>query len=253
MKILFSFSLIFLISTLYSNTKAQYFAPPALTASGQQNGLTAEMMGDPELPQRFFSYEEWSERIEELMEAYSSNKSFQDEALLPSLIALAYYPELHDVKVRFVYKDIKTSLAARPGIRNLFRKRKNRVYTIFIDNKVENGEGVLFEDFPLNAQVGGMGHEYAHIIDYSERSALNILWLGIRYFLSDKSKAKLEHEVDKITIERGLGWQTLAWEKFIIERSQASDKYKNYKSGLYLSSEDIIQHMEQCPVYEHTH
>lgn len=184
------------------------------------------------------------------MESKYQGKEFQRETLEPGLIALAFYPELKDVKIRYVYEDTKTTLAARPRFLSLFKSREKRSYTIFVDKKVKGKEGVLFENFPFNAQVGGLGHEYAHIIDYSKRSGLNIMWLGIKYLFSKKAKARLEHKVDKITIERGLGWQALAWEEFIFHHSEASRRYKDYKKDFYLSEEEIKLHMQKCNLYE---
>lgn len=217
---------------------------------GKEGGFSFAHFNELTVPKKLFHPEDCDAYQEDLLEAYQRNKDFQEEALLPSLVALAYYPELRDTKIRFVYHDTKTTLAARPRLLSLFRGREKRTYTIFIDKNVKGREGILFEDFPFNAQVGGLGHEYAHIIDYSKRSGLNVLWLGIKYLFSKKARAKLEHKVDKIAIERGLGWQALAWEEHVLHNSEASKKYKTYKKRLYLSAEEIKNHMDLCPLYE---
>lgn len=244
-----AFPLLFLILS-FQLCLGQEYASPSLIADASEEGIGYLESTPPLEPRKYFKEDRCEERMQEWLDTYGRNKDFKDKALLPSLTAINYYPELRDANVRFVYKNIKTTLAARPSLLNIFKKRENRIYTIYIDNKVKDGEGVLLENFPFNAQVGGLGHEYAHIIDYGERSKLNLLWLGIKYFFSAKARAKLEHKVDKITIERGLGWQTLAWERHIFEHSKASKKYKSFKEGLYLSSEDIMEHMRQCPLYD---
>ncbi len=216
----------------------------------QEGGFSFAHFNELTVPKKIFQQKDCDSFREDLLEAYQINKNFQTEALLPSLVAIAYYPELRNTKIRFVSSDTKTTLAARPRFWSLFRGRDKRTYNIFIDKKVKQQEGVLFEDFPFNAQVGGLGHEYAHIIDYSKRSSLNIMWLGIKYLFSKKTRAKLEHKVDKLTIERGLGWQSIAWEEHVIENSKASVKYKTYKKKLYLSAEQIRDHMNLCPLYE---
>jgi len=243
--------LLLLISTIWLNAFAQ----------SESSSFTANSPAEPDneisyiekhklaIPKKIFRRKDYSHYQEDLLNKYQSNKNFLKQALLPSLIALSYYPELQNTKIRFIYADTKTSLAARPRFWSLFRGRENRTYNIFIDKKVKQQEGVLFEDFPFNAQLGGIGHEYAHIIDYSERSGLNILWLGVKYLFSKKARAKLEHKVDKITIERGLGWQAIAWEEHVLKHSTASNKYKIYKKKVYLSTEQIKDHMNQCPVY----
>ena len=218
-------------------------------SSVNDTGFSFAHFNEITVPKKEVKREEYQTVFTNLQQKYT-NKQFQHETLEPGLIALAFYPELKDVKIRYVYEDTKTTLAARPRFVSLFRAKDKRAYTIFVDRKVKGKEGVLFKDFPFNAQVGGLGHEYAHIIDYSQRSGLNIMWLGIKYLFSKKAKARLEHKVDKITIERGLGWQTLAWEEHIFHNSEASKRYKSYKKDFYLSDEEIKEHMQKCNLYK---
>lgn len=245
MKALVTLLFFSLASTVWAQSESSI-----LPTSIEEGGFSFAHFNELTVPKKLFHQEDCHEYMKDLLEAYQHNKDFQDETLLPSLIALAYYPELRNTKIRFVYQDTKTTLAARPRFLSLLRGREKRAYTIFIDKKVKGHEGILFEDFPFNAQVGGLGHEYAHIIDYSKRSGFNVLWLGVKYLFSKKARAKLEHKVDKIAIERGLGWQSLAWEEHVLQNSEASKKYKIYKKKLYLSAEQIKHHMDQCPVYE---
>lgn len=232
----------------YSVLSAQ---PEATTVpSPNDNGFSFAHFNELTLPRKVVNKEDYQPFLQALHDKNGHQIEFQPETLESGLIALAFYPELKDVKIRYVFQDTKTTLAARPRFLSLFRGRDKRSYTIFVDKKVKNKEGVLFENFPFNAQVGGLGHEYAHIIDYSRRSSLNIMWLGIKYLFSKKAKSRLEHKVDKITIERGLGWQTLAWEEYIFHHSEASNQYKRYKRDFYLGEEEIREHMQKCELYE---
>lgn len=239
-----------LLCIILTSAYSQPESTNSVVSSVEHNGFSFAHFNELTIPKKTFHAEDCMHYQEDLLEAYQRNKDFLDQALLPSLIALAYYPELKDTKIRFVYLDTKTTLAARPRFWSLFRGRDKRSYNIFIDKDVKQREGVLFEDFPFNAQLGGIGHEYAHIIDYSKRSGLDILWLGIKYLFSKRAKAKLEHKVDKIAIERGLGWQAIAWEEHVLQNSEASKKYKTYKKSVYLSAEEIKEHMQNCSVYE---
>lgn len=238
-----------LLCTLISSVYAQPESSSAMLTS-EQTGFSFAHFNELTIPKKIIHAEDCMLYQKDLIEAYQRNKDFLEQAMLPSLIALAYYPELKDTKIRFIYLDTKTTLAARPRFWSLFRGRDKRSYNVFIDKKVKEHEGVLFEDFPFNAQLGGIGHEYAHIIDYSRRSGFDIMWLGIKYLFSKKARSKLEHKVDKIAIERGLGWQAIAWEEHVMQNSKASKKYKTYKKSVYLSSEQIKNHMDLCPVYD---
>jgi len=241
MKFLITLSLFFLTYGSYGQVH---------TIAENREGQSAAHTKHFVKPRKVVKKENYQSIIHQLRQR-SQNKYFHPKTLEPGLIALAYYPELQNVRIKYKSKNIKTTLAARPQFWSLFRAREKRSYTIFVDRQIVAQEGVLFESFPFNAQVGGLGHEYAHIIDYTQRSSVNILWLGIRYLLSKRAKAGLEQKVDKITIERGLGWQALAWHQYITKHSNASPDYIAYKKKLYLSSEEIVDHMQQCTVYPH--
>jgi len=245
MKKLMKLLLIFPVFCIFSVVFAQ---PEAATVPNlNENSFSFAHFNELTVPRKVVNREDY---LQFLNQENGDRVQFQPVTREPGLIALAFYPELKDVKIRYVYQDTKTTLAARPRFLSLFRSRDKRAYTIFVDKRVKDKEGVLFEHFPFNAQVGGLGHEYAHIIDYSRRNSLNIMWLGIKYLFSKQARARLEHKVDKITIERGLGWQTLAWEEYIFHHSEASRKYKRYKKDFYLSEEEIREHMQKCELYE---
>lgn len=242
---------VLLLSYPIRNAWCQSGMPPSLTSLVENiSPLPTNSLSMP-VPKRHFKQLDCTDFGEALQESYGSNKQFQNECLLPSLVALSFYPELKNTKIRFVLRDTKTTLAARPRMLSLFRGRKNRSYTIYIDQSVEKQQGVLLKEMSFNAQVGGLGHEYAHILDYRNRSGLNIMWLGIKYMLSRKAKSTLEKAVDKRTIERGLGWQALAWEHYILHQSEASDQYKHYKQHIYLAPEEILFYIRSFPIYQH--
>jgi hypothetical protein len=93
------------------------------------------------------------------------------------LIALAYYPELKDCKIGFLYSNISTTMSCRPSIKSLIIGE--REYQIFI-NDYSDFEGILLQDVPLNAQIGIIGHEIAHILDYEDRNLAGIIQIGIK-------------------------------------------------------------------------
>lgn len=162
--------------------------------------------------------------------------------------AIAYYPELSDVHIKVKHRDIRTTMQCRPRWDFVFRKKENRHYKILVNNRVENNEGVLFEHLPFNARVGVFGHEMAHIIDFAERTNMQIIRFGIDY-LNDEKRKNIEHAIDQLAIEKGLGYQIKDFSTYVFEESEASDAYLLYKLKYYFRPFQIRKLMADLPVY----
>lgn len=170
--------------------------------------------------------------------------SYQEQAQ----IAMSYYPELKGIEIEFVRKDIKTTMAARPAMDFIFRKKENRKYKIFIDTSVKNEKGLLLSDVPFNAQVGIIGHELAHVFDYEEKTAMGVVFTGIGYLFHPYRK-KLERKVDEITIAHGLGHQVMEFSEYVLNESKVSDKYKKYKRKIYYKPKQLNTLMSGYSIY----
>ncbi len=165
--------------------------------------------------------------------------------------AFAYYPELKSVDIRFKEKKLKTTMAARPGLFSIFGMKKNRVYYIFINNDKKNPNSVLLNELPTNAQVGVIGHEYAHILDYQSKRNLQLVGYGLKYIFSKKFKKNLENSIDEITISRGLGWQVYDFSSYVFNDSSVTSEYKAYKKKFYYTPSEILKQMvENSEVYK---
>jgi hypothetical protein len=175
-------------------------------------------------------------QIDSLKSIYAQNKELPSGFELQALLALSYYPEFINLPIKFVNKDIKTTMACQPDIK-LMLKTGKRAYTIFIDTD-KNGEGIELSEVPFNAQVGVIGHELAHIIDYENKNTLQLVGTGFGY-LFGSYKHHLEHKVDGITIKKGLGWQLREWADFAMNQSSASEQYKAFKKEIYMNPEEI--------------
>lgn len=175
--------------------------------------------------------------IDSLQEQFAKNKQLVPEFLLETLIALSYYPELQNVAIRFVYKDIKTTMSAAPHISSFWHK-KNR-YQININSKKKGQEGILLNEVPFNGRIGVLGHELAHIADYVRKKKIDWITFGIHYSLSKKFHAKYEKATDSQTIEKGLTWQLYDWADFVFRLSNASEQYRAFKRKYYLLPEEI--------------
>jgi len=167
---------------------------------------------------------------------YTVPKEFE----LAIAIALSYYPELVDSKIKFKFKKINTTLNARPTLVSLlFSKREDRIYIIRINN-LEKDSVINISEVPFNAKIGLFAHEFSHFSDYAKKSMFGVMGRGISY-TSKKSKAIFEKEIDLKTIQRGLGWQLYDWSNFVLYDSTADIKYKEFKKEVYMTPEAILE------------
>ncbi len=167
---------------------------------------------------------------------YSGALKLDPELVLPALLALEYYPELQDVQIEFRRKKINTLMAARPAPGFLFTTKKRRKYIIFISTAQQNQSRKMLENMSSCAQTGLIGHEYAHILSYLEKSNLEMLAFAVSYYFRKK---QIERETDRIAVERGLGSQIIDFNMHIHRSKLASRKYLRNKSRNYLSVSEI--------------
>lgn len=181
--------------------------------------------------------------IEENKISLQGNKVIPKNILDEATIALSHYPELEDVEIEFRYKDnIKNAfMQAQPKITNLFKGKKNRGYYVFMSSKflIENEEFSM-ADVPSEVLIGWLGHELGHIIDYRDKSAMEMVIFGARYVTSEKYIKKVERAADTYAVNHGMGNYIFATKDFILNHSSLSDSYKKRKARLYLSPEQIL-------------
>jgi len=189
--------------------------------------------------------------IEKLTRIFGFNKKVPKEVLSNFYTAIGYYPELQHVNIKVRYGNIKTTMQCRPRWDFLFHKKTNRSYVMYIGNKIKNGNGILYRDLPLNAQIGVIGHELAHIIDYQRMNNLQLCGFGFDY-LTEKKKREIENRIDLIAIHRGLGYQIKDFSKYVFEESGASFEYLRYKMKFYFRPNQIREILKTSPVYSKT-
>lgn len=172
-----------------------------------------------------------------------NNKIVPDPIWREAYIALSHYPELKNTPIEFRFKkNIKKSfMQAQPKITGLFKKRKNRSYLIFINEEFSiEDEKFNISMVPSEVLIGWIGHELGHIMDYRERSAIDLIWFGIKYVTSKKYIREAERTADTYAVNHGLGENIIATKDFILNHSRLSDTYKNRIADLYLSPEEIM-------------
>lgn len=154
------------------------------------------------------------------------------------LVAMSYFPELSNSRIRLKYKKIRTTMNVRPTIGSLiFNGRENRKYIIRI-NSSTNDSVITLNELSSDAQIGVIGHELSHIVDYRMKNIWGVIARGFSY-ISKRRKANFEKEIDRIAIKHGLGCELYEWSNYVLHGSDASFKYKLFKSNTYLKPEEI--------------
>lgn len=174
--------------------------------------------------------------------SYSQNtipKCIEEEAM----IALSHYPELKDIPIHFKFKKNihKSTMQAQPVFGSLFKPRNKRKYLILISEKVKIADTTYYtKDMPSNILIGWLGHELGHIMDYKNRSSVNLLGFGISYLFSKSFIKKAERTADTYAVAHGMEDYILETKDFILNKSDISEKYKSRIRELYLSPEEIM-------------
>ena len=185
---------------------------------------------------RLFSKLIMSNQIDTLRSQFSNNKFFYEKYELQTLVALSFYPELKNTKISFKRRELKTTMVARPKGINVFRAKGKRHYIIYINDYPSSK--VSPDSVSFNAQIGVIGHELAHLVDYEQTSSLKMLIVGFSY-LNKKFRTKFERATDLRTINHGLLWQCYDFAMYVHNSSIAPAEYINYKKKFYMSPEEI--------------
>jgi len=164
-----------------------------------------------------------------------------------ALKALSYYPELKNTPIEFKFKKhIKKSIMqAQPRFLSLLKGKKNRSYKILISETFEiGGQHYATENIPENVLIGWLGHELGHVMDYRNRSSLNLIWFGIKYYLSDSYIQKAERAADTYAVEKNMDTYILETKNFILNNTNLSEVYKARIKKYYLSPDEIVKLVE---------
>jgi len=175
----------------------------------------------------------------ERIEAPKSNWIIPGFIHAEAMLALSRFPELFETRIKFVCKSLRTTMAAQPSLANIFRKKKNRIYIIFINDDPDKARGVSLKEMPPEALVGIIGHELVHIEEYTRYSNLIITLLGIKYLFSTSFKRRFERDTDMECIKRGLGKYLLAYQEYVEENANIAASYKYNLKKFYMNKEEI--------------
>ena len=161
--------------------------------------------------------------------------------------ALAYYPQLKDTKIEFRFKKNikKSTMQARPTFGSFLKSRKNRHYVILISEKFKIADKeFLTRHIPDAIFIGWIGHELGHIMDYQNRSKLNLIWFGLKYVFSQNHIVEAERAADSFAVAHGMEDYILKTKDFILNNAHITQSYKDRIQKYYLSPEEIMELVE---------
>jgi hypothetical protein len=190
-------------------------------------------------------------RLDSLRRALSFQKTYPPEYELQALLALSQYPELKQVPIQFQkVKKAMPMVAARPDPLNLFRLRRNWIYDVYISEEApEQLAHDLFSRFSFNAQIGILGHELAHTLSYQDKTATDMIVIGIQYLFSDTYKGKFEQDTDRRAIAHGFGWQVLEYATHYRKNPRLNQQEITAIDQFYLNPSMVRDYMDSCGFY----
>lgn len=154
--------------------------------------------------------------LNELRRNFSYNKTIPKQYEYAILKALAHYPELKHIQINFeLVKKHPVPYGTTPGILSLFKVSPKRTYTISLLEEAEPPmEAVLLKNLPEKAQIGVLGHEIAHVIQYNSWTRVQLI-KNMLLYLKPAFKKRIERGADLLTIKHGLGAELYEHATFI--------------------------------------
>ena len=196
------------------------------------------------LHSNFSQYKDSLSNYEANFGSHHKIKTDDDKLKLAYYVALTHYPELKEAHVKLKMKPISSTMQAQPKWDFLFRTKKNRNYQIFV-NTSESYTGITYKDLSFNSLVGWIGHEMAHLTEYSEKDNGELVGFIASYVLDNNELKRTERKADKLTIQHGLGTQLLEGVNFFHRDRKVKNAYREKNKKYYLSPEEIVADINQ--------
>lgn len=190
-----------------------------------------------------------------LLKAYGTNKQLPPGYELPALIALSYFPELKNTHIQFIVKPAYSLLQTRPVGHGIFNRKTRRFSITISDSTFYKLDPIKMSNMGFNAQIGVLGHELSHVSDFIRRSFINLAMSGVKH-ISSKYIDRFEYKTDSICTAHGLGYQLLAWSKFVRSALHTSnyDGADNINKPMmherYMNPATIEEHMKAMEMYK---
>jgi hypothetical protein len=130
------------------------------------------------------------------------------------LKALSHFPELKDVRIHFEFKSVHpVPYGTTPTFASFFKKPEWRTYIVTLLTEAKGpAQKALFHNLPEDAQIGVIGHELSHVLQYHRCRNKTLFKMVVFFPLVRKF---MEQDADRKTIEHGLGVYLYKWATYI--------------------------------------
>ena len=141
-----------------------------------------------------------------LRNTVGKNKSIPIKYESSILKALAYYPELTEVKIDFRLVNYHpVPYGTMPAVSSILKPPVKRRYIITLQEEAnEPVNSVLFKNLPEEFRIAIIAHELVHVIQYHRRSVPELLKMLGSYSIP-AFKKEIEREADMGAIDHGVG------------------------------------------------
>ena len=165
------------------------------------------------------------------LKEFGNNKVIPPQYEKPILTALSYFPELKNVHIVFRIKKAYSGLTTKPNFASVFKSKDHRTYIITISNEtIDTLRPLLLQNLTFEQQVGVIGHEVSHVVDFNNKNFPQTIGVGIGH-ISKRYLDKMEFNTDRICIQHGLGKYLLAYSKHVRETMHVH----NWRGGDYVN------------------
>lgn len=161
---------------------------------------------------------ERADYINTLKQQYGARKEIPLKYEPEILAALSHYPELKDIRIRFVLTaSASVPYGTKPTLASCFLPPSRRTYTVTILEEAESPEKeALFRNLSKSMRIGVIAHELVHVIQYHRCRVPQLLKM-LALYLIPFWKRQIERAADKGAIDHGYGLQLLQHACYIRE------------------------------------
>lgn len=165
------------------------------------------------------------------LKEFGYKKEIPQQFEKPILTALSHFPELKNVHIVFRIKKAYSGLTTKPNFAGVFKRKDHRTYIVTISNEtIDTLRPLLLQNLTFEQQVGVIGHELSHVVDFNSKNFPQTIGVGIGH-ISNQYLDKMEFNTDRICIQHGLGKYLLAYSKHVRETMHVH----NWRGGDYVN------------------
>lgn len=153
---------------------------------------------------------------------------------------------LEEVKLILRGTKIKGStMQAQPIIRPSSFIRGQLDYRIRLAEYVRDSDEMRVDELSDEVLIGWFAHELGHVVDYLDRSSIQMISFGIQYLSSAKFRRQAEHRADQIAAKHGFHKEVLETKKFLFHHDMIDPVYRAKMQKYYMSIDELNDWVEE--------